>query len=87
VLERDAVQAAVVKLLAKELSVDECEVLPLASIADDLGADSLAQVELLLALEEAFGIENIPDESADNLKTVQQVIEYVVQHGTKMPNP
>lgn len=69
--------AEIKKLVAEELDVDESEVTPQASFADDLGADSLAQVELIMAFEEKFGIENIPDEEADKIRTVENAVDYI----------
>jgi acyl carrier protein len=69
--------AEVRKLVAQELSVEESEVTPQASFADDLGADSLAQVELIMAFEEKFNIDNIPDEEADKIRTVENAVEYI----------
>ena len=65
--------------LARRLGVDENEVTPSASFVDDLGADSLDQVELVMALEEHFGVE-IPDEDAEKLRTVQDAIAYIDKH-------
>jgi acyl carrier protein len=59
-----------------QLGVDESEVTPQASFVDDLGADSLDTVELVMALEEEFGIE-IPDEDAEKLLTVEDVVKYI----------
>jgi len=59
--------------------VDEAEVTPNASFVDDLGADSLDTVELVMAFEEAFEIE-IPDEDAEKIRTVQDAITYINQH-------
>jgi acyl carrier protein len=69
--------AEVRKLVAQELSVEDSEVTPQASFADDLGADSLAQVELIMAFEEKFNIDNIPDEEADKIRTVKDAVEYI----------
>ncbi len=74
------VYVEVKKLVAQELSVEESEVTPQASFADDLGADSLAQVELIMAFEEKFNIENIPDEEADKIRTVQDAVTYIEGH-------
>jgi acyl carrier protein len=71
--------ARVKKLVAEELNVDESEVTPEATFQDDLGADSLALVELIMALEEKFEIENIPDEDAEQIKTVQDAVDYIVR--------
>lgn len=64
------------KIVAEQLSVEESEVKPEASFADDLGADSLDTVELVMALEEEFGIE-IPDEAAENIATVQAAVDFI----------
>jgi acyl carrier protein len=64
------------KIIVDQLGVDESEVTPMASFVDDLGADSLDTVELVMALEEEFGIE-IPDEDAEKLLTVEDVIKYI----------
>ena len=64
------------KIIVDQLGVDESEVTPEASFVDDLGADSLDTVELVMALEEEFGIE-IPDEDAEKLLTVEDVIKYI----------
>jgi acyl carrier protein len=67
------------KLVAEELHVDEAEVTPDASFQDDLGADSLALVELIMAFEEQFEIENIPDDDAEKIRTVQDAVEYIAR--------
>jgi acyl carrier protein len=67
------------QIISEQLGVDENEVTPSASFVDDLGADSLDQVELVMALEEAFGVE-IPDEDAEKIRTVQDAIDYVDKH-------
>ncbi len=74
-----SVQDRVKQIIVEQLGVDEAEVTPNASFVDDLGADSLDQVELVMALEEAFGIE-IPDEDAEKIKTVQDAVNYIDQH-------
>lgn len=65
-------------LVAENLGVDEEKVVASASFVDDLGADSLDTVELVMALEEEFGIE-IPDEDAEGISTVQDAIGYVTK--------
>ncbi len=67
------------QIISEQLGVDENEVTPSASFVDDLGADSLDQVELVMALEEHFGVE-IPDEDAEKLRTVQDAIAYIDKH-------
>ncbi len=64
------------KVVVKELGVKEDEVLPTASFTEDLGADSLDVVELVMALEEEFGTD-IPDDDVNNLKTVQDAVNYI----------
>jgi acyl carrier protein len=59
--------------------VDEGEVTPTASFVDDLGADSLDTVELVMAFEENFGIE-IPDEDAEKIATVKDAVDYIEKH-------
>ncbi len=71
------------QIIVEQLGVDEAEVTPTASFVDDLGADSLDQVELVMAFEEAFEIE-IPDEDAEKIQTVKAAIEYIQGHGGKV---
>jgi acyl carrier protein len=71
-----SVEDKVKQIIVEQLGVDEAEVTPNASFVDDLGADSLDQVELIMAFEEAFDIE-IPDEDAEKIKTVHDAVEYV----------
>lgn len=66
----------VIDIIVEQLSVDKDKVVPSASFVDDLGADSLDLVELIMAMEEAFGIE-IPDEVAEKITTVGDAIEHV----------
>jgi acyl carrier protein len=67
------------QIIVEQLGVDEGEVTPKASFVDDLGADSLDTVELVMAFEEAFDIE-IPDEDAEKIRTVQDAVSYIEQH-------
>ncbi len=71
-----AVDAKVKEIIVEQLGVNDDEVVSAASFVDDLGADSLDTVELVMALEEEFGVE-IPDEDAENIKTVQNAIDYI----------
>ena len=64
-------------LITEQLGIEEEEVVPEAKFIDDLGADSLDTVELIMAFEETFDIE-IPDEDAEKITTVQEAIDYVV---------
>ncbi|MGA7459994.1 MAG: acyl carrier protein [Candidatus Korobacteraceae bacterium] len=74
-----ASEERVKQIIVEQLGVDEAEVTPNASFVDDLGADSLDTVELVMAFEEAFEIE-IPDEDAEKIRTVQDAITYIDQH-------
>jgi acyl carrier protein len=69
------------KIIVEQLGVEEAQVTPQASFVDDLGADSLDTVELVMAFEEEFGIE-IPDTDAEKIKTVGNVSEYLKSKGT-----
>ncbi len=71
-----SVEAQVKEIIIEQLGVDEAQVKPEASFIDDLGADSLDTVELVMALEEKFDIE-IPDEDAEKIATVADAIGYV----------
>ena len=64
------------QVVVKGLDVDTEEVKPESSLVNDLGADSLDAVELIMALEEAFNIE-IPDDEAENMQTIQNIIDYI----------
>jgi acyl carrier protein len=67
------------QIIVEQLGVDEAEVTPTAHFVDDLGADSLDIVELVMAFEESFDIE-IPDEDAEKIQTVKDAIEYIQAH-------
>ena len=69
-------EAKVKQIIAEKLGVSEDKVVPGANFVDDLGADSLDQVELIMALEDEFGIE-IPDEDAEKLRSVKDALDYV----------
>ena len=71
-----AVQDKITEIIVEQLGVKPEEVVPEASFVDDLGADSLDTVELVMALEEEFGIE-IPDEDAEKIQTVGDAIRYI----------
>jgi acyl carrier protein len=71
-----AVEERVKKIIAEQLGLEEEEVTAESSFVDDLGADSLDTVELVMAFEEEFGIE-IPDEDAEKILTVQNAIDYI----------
>jgi acyl carrier protein len=67
------------QIISEQLGVEEAEVTASASFVDDLGADSLDTVELVMALEEHFDIE-IPDDAAEKIRTVQDAIDYIDKH-------
>jgi len=71
-----AVEEKVKKIIAEQLGVEEEDITPDSSFVEDLGADSLDTVELVMAFEEEFGIE-IPDEDAEKILTVQNVVDYI----------
>src|SRR5688572_10969934 len=77
--DRMAVADKVKSIIVEQLGVDEEEVTPDASFVDDLGADSLDTVELVMAFEEEFGIE-IPDEDAEKITRVKEAIDYIETH-------
>ncbi len=70
------------KIIVDQLGVEEDTVTPEASFVDDLGADSLDTVELVMALEEEFGIE-IPDEDAEKITRVKEATDYIEKHASK----
>ena len=76
-----SVEEKVKHIIVEQLGVDEEEVKAEASFVDDLGADSLDVVELVMALEEEFGLE-ISDEDAEKLRTVKQAVEYIGSHAS-----
>lgn len=75
------VEERVKKIVVEQLGVKEEEVNPAASFVDDLGADSLDTVELVMALEEEFDTE-IPDEEAEKITTVKQAVDYITAHAS-----
>ena len=77
-----SVEEKVRHIIVEQLGVDEDEVKPDASFVDDLGADSLDVVELVMALEEEFGLE-ISDEDAEKLSTVKHAVDYIETHAKK----
>jgi len=79
-----AVEEKVKQIIVEQLGVDEAEVTPKASFVDDLGADSLDTVELVMAFEEAFDVE-IPDEDAEKIRTVQDAVSYIDAHAKAKP--
>lgn len=75
-MEREEILDKVREVIVDELTVDEDAVVEDASFIDDLGADSLDIVQLVMALEESFGV-SIPDEEAENIKTVGDAVTYI----------
>lgn len=75
----DDIEQRVKKIVAEQLGVNEADVKTESAFVDDLGADSLDTVELVMALEDEFDTE-IPDEEAEKITTVQQAIDYVKNH-------
>jgi acyl carrier protein len=71
-----SIEEKIKKIICEQLEVSEEDVVPEASFVDDLGADSLDQVELIMAMEEEFGI-SISDEEAEKIVTVRDAIEYI----------
>ena len=76
---QEEITTRVKSLVVDHLGVDEKEVVPTASFIDDLGADSLDIVELVMAFEEEFGVE-IPDDAAERITTVQDAVSYISEH-------
>jgi len=74
-----SVDERVKQIIVEQLGVEEAEVTGSASFVDDLGADSLDTVELVMAFEEAFDIE-IPDEEAEKIRTVNDAVDYIQKH-------
>ena len=74
-----SVEKRVLEIIVEQLGVSEEEVTMEASFIDDLGADSLDLVELIMAMEEEFGLE-ISDEDAEKIQTVQDVVNYITEH-------
>jgi len=79
VMDKQEALDRVKKVVSSQLSVDAGQVSESASFTQDLGADSLDTVELVMAFEEEFGVE-IPDEEAEKITTVGQVVDYIVSH-------
>ena len=76
------VEQRVKKIIAEQLGVNEGEIKTESSFVDDLGADSLDTVELVMAFEEAFNIE-IPDEAAEKIQKVKDAVEYIEKNSSK----
>jgi acyl carrier protein len=78
-LDREEILGKIQEITAERLGVDEGDVTPDASFREDLEADSLDLVELIMELEEQFGME-IPDEEAEKITTVEEAVDYVTEH-------
>lgn len=74
--------AEVKRIIVEQLDVDEAQIKLESSFIDDLGADSLGLVELVLAFEETFDLD-IPDEDTEKIRTVQNAVDYITQHSKK----
>ncbi len=79
-MEREDLLKKIRAIVADKLSISEDQVTESASFIDDLGADSLDTVELVMALEDEFGLD-IPDEDAEKLTTVGKAMDYILTHG------
>jgi acyl carrier protein len=77
----DDITSEVKRIIKEQLDVEEDDIKPESSFIDDLGADSLGLVELVLAFEEAFEID-IPDEDTEQIRTVQDAVTYIQKHKT-----
>jgi acyl carrier protein len=77
--EERNIEAEVKRIIKEQLDVDEKDIKPESTFIDDLGADSLGLVELVLAFEEAFEID-IPDEDTEKIRTVQDAVDYIQKH-------
>jgi len=75
-MDKAQMQSKIIDIIANQLGVEKDIITPEANVVDDLGADSLDVVELVMALEEAFDLE-IPDEDAENIRTVKDIFEYL----------
>ena len=73
------IEAKVKEIIVEQLNVNPDDVVPEASFVDDLGADSLDQVELIMAMEEAFDL-SIPDEDAEKIATVKDAVDYILKN-------
>jgi len=81
-MTKEEILKKVREITSEQLGVDESQITPEAKFVEDLGADSLDTVELIMALEEAFNLE-ISDEEAEKLTTVEKVVDYIAEHLSK----
>ncbi len=75
-MDKSEMKGKIIEIIANQLGVEKDIITPEANVVDDLGADSLDVVELVMALEEAFDLE-IPDEDAENIRTVKDIYDYL----------
>ncbi|MCK8600418.1 acyl carrier protein [Desulfoferrobacter suflitae] len=75
-MDKNEMKSKIIEIIANQLGVEKDIITPEANVVDDLGADSLDVVELVMALEEAFDME-IPDEDAENIRTVKDIFDYL----------
>ena len=80
-MPKDELVQKVKDIIAESLGVKKAEVVPAASFIDDLNADSLDIVELVMTIEKEFDIE-IPDDEAEKIRTVQDAVDYIVSHAS-----
>jgi acyl carrier protein len=80
--DQGSIEERLRRIISEQLGVDEAQVTPNASFEEDLNADSLDLVELIMSLEEEFGIE-ISEEDAEKIRTVGDAVEYVREHGSE----
>ena len=80
--DQKTIDQRVKEIIVNQLNVNEEQITPTASFLDDLGADSLDTVELVMAFEEEFNVE-VPDEEAEKLQTVGDVVKYIEDKGSK----
>ncbi len=78
-MDQGSIEERLRRIISEQLGVDESQVVPAASFEEDLNADSLDLVELIMSLEEEFGIE-ISEEDAEKIRTVGDAVEYVREH-------
>lgn len=81
-MEKEQVLSKVVGIVATQLGIEESQVNASSSFLDDLGADSLDQVEIVMSIEEAFSVE-IPDNVAETIKKVEDAVDYIIEQSDK----
>lgn len=81
-MDASEIQAKVVSIVSEHLGVEEANIKPESSFTDDLGADSLDLVEVVMSLEETFGLE-ISDDQTEKIKTVSDAVNYISEHLAK----